>query len=109
MGQGRRHWWIVVSVALTLAACGNGDGDDPGTEAAEDEAVAGGTLVAAIDSDPDGLNPAVTTSGGTHAASELMFSGLVELDDDGQPTPELAESWEVTDDGATYTFTLRSG
>lgn len=98
---------IVISMVLLLAACGDGGGGDgPGGDSAAGE---GGTLVAAISSDPEGLNPAITTSGGTHAASELMFSGLVELDADGEPTPELAESWEITDDGATYTFTLRSG
>ncbi len=69
----------------------------------------GGTLVAAISSDPGGLNPAITTSGGTHTASELMFNGLVELDANGEPQPELAESWEIGDEGATYTFTLREG
>ncbi len=80
----------------------------PATTAAAGPAP-GGTLVVAISSDPGGLNPAITTSGGTHTASELMFNGLVELDADGQPQPELAESWEITDDGATYTFTLRDG
>lgn len=77
--------------------------EDEATEAAR----AGGTLVVAIDSDPGGLNPAITTQGGTHTASELLYNGLVGLDDDLQPVPELAESWEIEDDGRVYTFTLR--
>ena len=67
----------------------------------------GGTFVAAISSDPGQLNPAITTSGGVHAASELMFNGLVELDDNGKPKPELAESWSVK--SGDYTFKLRKG
>ncbi|MCV0403722.1 MAG: ABC transporter substrate-binding protein [Chloroflexi bacterium] len=67
----------------------------------------GGTLVVAISSDPGHLNPAITTSGGTHTASELLYNGLVGLDDALNPVPELAESWEISDDGRTYTFTLR--
>ena len=63
----------------------------------------------AIGSDPGHLNPAITTSGATHTASELLYNGLVGLDDDLAPVPELAESWEIQDDGATYTFKLRAG
>lgn len=70
---------------------------------------AGGTLVVAISSDPGHLNPAITTSGGTHTASELMYNGLVELDDSGEPVPGLAESWEISEDGAVYTFDLVDG
>ena len=69
----------------------------------------GGTLVVAIGADPGHLNPAITTSGGTHTASELLYNGLVGLDGDLQPVPELAESWKVEDDGATYRFKLREG
>lgn len=65
----------------------------------------GGTLVAAITADPGQLNPAITTSGAVHSASELMFNGLVELDEKGKPTPELAESWSVS--SGDYTFKLR--
>lgn len=110
--QLHRHWFApLLASMLLIAGCGGDDDDSAAatTSTTGAEAVAGGTLVAAISSDPGGLNPAITTSGGTHTASELMFNGLVELDDDGEPQPELAESWEIEDDGATYTFTLREG
>ncbi len=70
------------------------------TEATETEAAAadGGTLVVAISSDPGHLNPAITTQGGTHTASEIIYNGLISLDDELNPEPDLAESWEVTDE-----------
>ena len=67
----------------------------------------GGVLVAAISSDPGQLNPAITTSGAVHSASELMFNGLVEIDQSGKLVPELAESWTVN--SGDYTFKLRKG
>ena len=67
----------------------------------------GGTLVAAISADPGQLNPAITTSGAVHSASELMYNGLVEIDDSGKLVPELAESWTVN--SGDYTFKLRKG
>ncbi len=39
----------------------------------------------------------------------LVFSGLTRLSGDGTPEPALAESWDVSSDGRTYTFNLRSG
>ncbi len=69
--------------------------------------VRGGTLTAAISSDPGILNPATTTSGAVHEASEILYNGLVSVNEDLEPVPELAESWEVEDDGATYRFSLR--
>ena len=34
---------------------------------------------------------------------------LVEIDHQGNPIPELAESWEASKDAATWTFKLRQG
>ena len=39
----------------------------------------------------------------------LVFSGLTRLGGDGTPEPALAESWDVSSDGRTYTFHLRTG
>jgi peptide/nickel transport system substrate-binding protein len=104
---------VVLILSLLAMACadsGTGDGGDAEggtTTTASDEPVRGGTLVAAIDSDPGQLNPAITTSGGVHTASELMFNGLLALSPELEPLPELAESWEVEEDGALYRFQLR--
>lgn len=109
---------VMLVLALVAVAC-SGSGTESGTGQANDgaeggsgagtetEPVEGGTLVAAIDSDPGQLNPAITTSGAVHTASELMFNGLVELSPELEPVPSLAESWEIEEDGAVYRFTLR--
>lgn len=115
--------WVTVAVSTVLVATACGV-DDPGrsatpsdvdttastseTEPLDDgEPVRGGTLVTALTQDPGHLNPAITTSGGTHTASELLYNGLARLNADLEIEPDLAESWEITDDGATYTFALR--
>ena len=76
---------------------------------AQDQPVRGGTIVVAIVADPGDLNPAITTSGATHAASELIYNGLLGRDERGDPVPELAESWQVEQGGAVYRFRLRDG
>ena len=58
----------------------------------------------------DSLDPATLTT--IHASlltwGELR-NNLVEIDHDGNPIPELAESWESTPNAATWTFKLRQG
>lgn len=112
----RRPMVALLLFALGVSACGGTPAEvaPTPTGAAESPApaptpVRGGTLVVAISSDPGHLNPAITTSGATHTAAELMYDGLVTLDEQLRPQPGLAERWDITDDGATYTFHLRQG
>ncbi len=106
----RRLVAVIGAGALLLAGCTSSDPDgDVAGEPSSSAEQSGGTLTVAIDTDPGSLNPAITTSGGTHAASELIFNGLVSLTPDLEPVPELAESWEVLEDGALYRFNLRDG
>jgi len=101
----RRGPMTVLAVLVLLAVWSVGS--EPA--AGQDAPVRGGTLVVAIVSDPGHLNPAVTTSGATHAASELLYNGLVGRDKRGEPVPELAESWQVEQGGTVYRFRLRDG
>jgi peptide/nickel transport system substrate-binding protein len=89
----------VVLVALLAGA----------TAQAQETPVRGGTLVVAISADPGHLNPAITTSGATHAAAELLYNGLLGRDERGEPVPDLAESWTIEQSGAVYRFRLRDG
>lgn len=38
---------------------------------------------------------------------QLVHDGLVQLDSEGEPVPQLADEWELSEDSLTYTFTLR--
>jgi peptide/nickel transport system substrate-binding protein len=101
----RRHLWSAVLVVLVLSLTW---GISPRTEA-QDSPSRGGTLVVAIVADPGHLNPAITTSGATHTAAELIYNGLLGRDEHGDPTPDLAESWTIEQGGAVYRFRLRDG
>ncbi|MEX2080777.1 MAG: ABC transporter substrate-binding protein, partial [Dehalococcoidia bacterium] len=43
------------------------------------------------------------------ALSRLVFSGLTRLGPDGAVLPDMADNWDVTSDGCTYTFRLKRG
>jgi len=61
----------------------------------------------AIVGEPELVNPLLATSQADKDLVALVFSGLTRLDEFGQPIPDLAESWEISADGLTYTVTLR--
>ncbi|WP_028670944.1 ABC transporter substrate-binding protein [Saccharospirillum impatiens] len=69
------------------------------------------TFVFCSEASPEGFNPAFYTSGTTFdASSRTMFNRLVEFERGGTSVvPGLAESWEISEDGLTYTFNLREG
>jgi len=92
--------------ALALAGCSAGDGVDLGDAT---PAPGGEVLVAAIGGEPDQLDPQKTSSYFAFEVLENVFDTLVEPDENLEMQPALAESWEVSDDQLTWTFTLRSG
>ncbi|HUR23733.1 MAG TPA: ABC transporter substrate-binding protein, partial [Acidimicrobiales bacterium] len=104
---------VALAMMFAASACASDDGDnEPQAQTGPTTTVAparGGTLVVAIGSDPGSLNPAVTSNGGVHTASEMMFNGLVGWGSDGKFVPELAESWTIEGNGTSYKFNLRQG
>jgi peptide/nickel transport system substrate-binding protein len=68
----------------------------------------GGAYVEGLAGFPQSLNPLLANDDASHAVNALVFSGLTRLDAQGQPVPDLAESWSVTADGKSYTFVLRA-
>ena len=60
-----------------------------------------------MESEPDNLDPWLSAASDTEAVFHNVFEGLVLFDETGALIPGLAESWDISDDGLTYTFHLR--
>jgi peptide/nickel transport system substrate-binding protein len=70
----------------------------------------GGRYTEAVTRPPDRINPLFASANSTDQdLASLIFSGLIRLSPDGTPLPDLAERWEITGNGTTYTFYLRQG
>lgn len=69
-----------------------------------------GVLTVCLEGSPETFNPQLTSNGTTSTVLGQIYDGLVAVQRGGsQIEPALAESWTVSDDGKTYTFTLRKG
>lgn len=66
-------------------------------------------LALQIASEPDKLDPALNSTVDGACLAILAFSGLYAYDENQQLVPELAEGYEMSEDGMTYTFTMRDG
>ncbi|MGI8575779.1 MAG: ABC transporter substrate-binding protein [Egibacteraceae bacterium] len=121
MRQGSKLAWLLALVLFAAACSGGGegvegegleDGGGGGTEAgaAGTEAsggTGGGTLVAAISSQPDQLDPHKTTAYASFQVLENVYDTLVVPNTDLEFEPSLATEWATSDDNLTWTFTLR--
>lgn len=97
----------ALAATLLLAGCASGD---PGTPAPSAEApVDGGTLRFGMLQDTQGFDPALTTDAGALTMDGWVFDRLVAMSPEKEIEPMLASSWKISDDGLTYTFTLREG
>ena len=66
----------------------------------------GGTLVAALSSDPRGLWPNFYTDSQSMYLYCQIFDGLIDIDYNGNLSPILAQSWEMSPDARQYTIHL---
>jgi ABC-type transport system substrate-binding protein len=69
----------------------------------------GGTLQVAWESDVSGLDPHLSPGIQAHRVVGNLFNSLVTIDADLNYVPDLAESWDILEDGKVYVFHLRKG
>lgn len=69
------------------------------------------TLIYCSEASPESFNPQIASSGPSFvASSQVLYNRLVTFDPvKNTPVPSLATEWKVSDDGKTWTFTLRQG
>lgn len=95
--QIRTFWrYIFVALSLTFALM---------THAQE----VGGTLTFALTEEPDTLDPQKTSTAVTGNILRYLGDTLITKDLSGAYAPGLAESWEASEDGLTWTFKLKEG
>lgn len=123
--------------APLLAACGGDDDDDPTatspageptstaggseptattasgpatpTTAAEGEPTVGGTWILVLPQEPDTLDAHKTGAYVSGVVHRYIGDTLIHKSPEGEIVPSLAESYEVSEDGLTWTFTLQDG
>ncbi|MGH3520573.1 MAG: ABC transporter substrate-binding protein [Haloechinothrix sp.] len=96
---------LAGALALSVSACESERAEEGG----EDQQT-GGTLVFGAAGAPSNFDPFYASDGETFRVTRQMYENLVGLKPGtSELEPELAEKWESSPDGKTWTFTLREG
>jgi peptide/nickel transport system substrate-binding protein len=108
---------VLAALGLLLAACTAVQQESPDAEASTDASAApseagtatGGTVRIAWGGSPDSLNPGNGVLAEAYTLYELMYDTPISVTSAGDYVPELAESWEVSEDGLSWTVTIVEG
>ena len=95
---------VLLAGTLLIAACASGGGG--GTTGGNKQ---GERLTVAIGVDIDTMDPMRQTTTTVQNVVEMIVEPLVWVDPNGKIQPLLATSWQTSQDGLSWTFTLRSG
>ncbi len=95
----------LLMILLLLVGCSGGNGG--GGEGGGNEGAALRTVTVQAPTPIISMDHHIATDGTSFIAATMCISGLMELDENGNPLPDMAESYDLSDDGLTYTFHLR--
>ena len=105
---------LVLILCFTMfAACGdsksNANEKNHGgqNQTTSKEPKKGGTFVASLAKEPQGYNPDAKADDGAYLIIQNVFNKLVKINGYDQVVPDLAKSWEFSQDGKTVTFHLQ--
>ncbi len=90
--------FVLTTLTIALSGC-TGDKEENGTSSSE--------ITVGIPQDLDSLDPHKAVAAGTKEILFNMYEGLVKPDSDGNLVPAVASEVTPSEDGKTYTFTLR--
>ncbi len=111
----------LAMLAVSLYGCtgdtqptssGSPDVSDSGSEASaaqSGELPKGNSVTVGIAQDLSNLDPQLAATAGVREVLFNIFEGLVKASPDGSVIPAVASDYELSEDGTTYTFTLREG
>lgn len=100
----------ILASGMVLTACGgSGKSGTTGKEAQKTETAGGLDLAVEIGPDPETIDPALNSTADASNMILHAFETLMVFDKDNKIVPGQAESYDVSDDGLTYTFHLRDG
>ena len=109
----KKKFALVLAAAMisttVLSGCGGGGSTDTNKGGQETQTAEGNNLVVEIGPDPETIDPALNSAIDGANMIIHLFEPLLNFDKDNKIIGGMAETWDVSEDGLTYTFHLREG
>ena len=97
----------ITTLAFSFTACGGVTSTPNAGATAENTSAAGDSLKVHIDVEVASMDPQVAVDGTSFEVLAAVTEGLYSLDADGSAIPAMADKVEKSEDGLTYTVTLK--
>ncbi|VDG69768.1 family 5 extracellular solute-binding protein [Clostridium carnis] len=97
----------ITTLAFSFTACGGGTSTPNAGATAENTSAAGDPLKVHIDVEVASMDPQVAVDGTSFEVLAAVTEGLYSLDANGSVIPAMADKVEKSEDGLTYTVTLK--
>jgi len=100
---------MAATMIIGLAGCGNSANTDATVAQGGSDTVVSGSseLNIMLETPVESLDPQQATDGTSFEVIANFTDGLMQMDADGQAVNALAESYDISEDGLTYTFHIR--
>jgi peptide/nickel transport system substrate-binding protein len=103
----QKNWMVCLAVGLLLCACQQNNSPESVADIPSLPPEDGGTLISAMPAEPSGLIYMVAGESASAAIASNIFNALLKYDQNLDLAGELAESWQISADKKTITFTLK--
>lgn len=106
----RKFWFLIIlSLAIILlSSCGK-TSDEKKAASSDNKSAYGDILVRGDIGDASNLIPLLASDTASHNICGMIYNGLVKYDKDMNIVGDLAESWDISQNGLAITFHLRKG
>lgn len=105
---------VLLSLAIVLSGCttqqgstGSGSEESDGSDGNQKEGTSEKVLLLNNVEEPTSLDPPIGFDSLSYNILNNTMEGMTRLGKDHQPQPAMASEWKKSDDGLTYTFTIR--
>ncbi|MFP4457436.1 MAG: ABC transporter substrate-binding protein [Clostridia bacterium] len=98
---------LILTAALVLSGCSNGAVEDPEENPNGEQTEATGMYTYGFNGEPATLNPILSSDAISSGITNFAYDSLLKEDENLEIVGELAENWEVSEDGKTITFYLQ--
>ena len=98
---------LALAMTLSLAACGKNEGENAPLEGGTGSSEYKDEITIAVKADTDTFDPMVANGSTADGLMLLLYSPLLQFDNDGVAQPHIFTEWTTSEDERTWTFKVR--
>lgn len=100
---------LATCMAVSLAACGSSGKNETPSGSDNAASAEGGEILYGVPADVSSMDPQTQNDSWSEEVVKMVYNTLFVFGENAEPTPSLVETYTTSEDGLTWTFTLKKG